>query len=415
MMPRSRAAFAAALVAMLAGCGASKPTASPGPVLPLDRAVRGRVVAWGDTGFDATILIPGHAPQPVAAGETFTVDDVDVPYDLVVAANGRAWVYAGATRRDPLVTIPALGSTPRYTTFSLQAVPVQGTPGPSSTVRVSLAFGSPHLQWFATSTFAVPFVFDMDASWNGASTIHPTVHALHRANAVGAFPTDYYGYAEATIDLIDAARSPWPGLDLAPIPQVGRLEGRFVVPGDWVFDGTTVCLEWPDGAQLTLGTVTSTAFDLPTPGVGAGLLVLGGATGPGGESVGCSVRTPDLTTTGLEIPLPLTPAQVEPADAATGVGPATDFSWSDTRAGVKWLALQDATTHESVVTVLTTGSSARIPDLSALGVFLAPSTRYEWTVMSTAAPDVDAALAASAAGGCSATSAVRTFTTAAAP
>jgi len=102
----------------------------------------------------------------------------------------------------------------------------------------------------------------------------------------------------------------------------------------------------------------------------------------GGDVVGLALSAIALGTTNVSVALPTPISAVLPADAATGIGTGTDFTWTAFAGGnALYVLLASGASGQPSFAIFTTGTTARIPDLSAQGMGLPPGASYSWNVL----------------------------------
>src|SRR5262249_36339962 len=121
---------------------------------------------------------------------------------------------------------------------------------------------------------------------------------------------------------------------------------------------------------------TSFSYLVPT-GIGSTASVAAEAVSTQGQiMVSLAGIPPGATSAVVTIPTPALP--VAPADGATGVTAATDFSWTGLPNAVEVVFFKAP--GKASYYVVTTGTTTKLPDLSARGEPLPAATSYLWMV-----------------------------------
>ena len=141
-----------------------------------------------------------------------------------------------------------------------------------------------------------------------------------------------------------------------------------------------------DTATISLGFDSSSGatFSYLYPNVTGGTAaVSAGGSNAGGDAVASQLSGIAVGTTNVSLVLPAPISAVLPADTATGIGTSTDFNWTASTGGniVYILLISAGGAGQPGFAVFTTGTTARIPDLSAQGLGLPAAANYSWTVL----------------------------------
>jgi hypothetical protein len=330
----------------------------------------------------ATINLEGslHASEPDGS---FSILNVTAPYDLSVSVTTPVKVgvvYQGLRRADPVLLLP--GVTTNLYTGKVTGNVTGGDPLGATDERTWLVYGSSgdFLSISQSPGAALSNPYNTDLSWVGSISTTGTMHALQmKVDAVG-FPTSFTGYGAKTGVVI--ADSETSNADLAlSVPPQSRIAGSISGPASLSVYGTSLTVDFVDGASLALGveTASATTFDFPFPVVTGGTAtVLVSAHLNSSESlVSKSGIAPGTTNLALDLRVPNTP--VSPPDQSTDVGMTTEFSWNPMEGTTYVFSILGFSSSPSYY-VVTSATSGRIPDFTSQGLGLPSNVLYEWHV-----------------------------------
>ncbi len=166
-------------------------------------------------------------------------------------------------------------------------------------------------------------------------------------------------------------------------PGTAFIAGNVVAPAGLGVSSRSLDLEFADHAILPLGSEApgDTHFTYPVPGnITLTAVVTATAelpTGPASYRRESGIAR-GATDVSIVLPTPALPST--PADRSTGVSTSTEFAWSRVPGGVHLVIFNGAATKPSFY-VVTAEASTRIPDLTALGAELPPTSSYSWFVV----------------------------------
>jgi hypothetical protein len=242
-----------------------------------------------------------------------------------------------------------------------------GTLPPPPTLPIALG-DSPTAQIDLTLVaFVVPQALDRPMTFTGAAQT-----SLAMTGAAGGTPSPPVPWAPdlapVSVVSLTGAAQPASGQSLTDVfPMLGfgngvhwsKIGNRSAKSAPWTVDAPRI-----PGVALGLRYV---AYDTGKPGS------LGG-----GESDAVVPAASDDTIPPTT--LPPSPAIVAPADGATDVGVGTTFTW--TGQGVWWFTLEPSVDNLGVpdVQMVVRGTSAVLPDLSALQIALGSQKKYGYAV-----------------------------------
>lgn len=325
-----------------------------------------------------TVLIGTRSTTSDASGQ-FTLTGVTTPYDLVIvepAPSKVATVYAQLTRTDPKLRDFGASSGPtRTATVNGNLVNGDPLPTPSGTLT-GICWGSPESStgsYLAASPYALP------VSWSGPTSTTGSVHALQWTVDASGTVTGYRSHGVKTGVSLTAGNNTVGADLLLTVPLTASLSGTITVPAGYSVIDRTLTLTFADGAFFPVSgdVVSSPSFSFPVPsGIGASAIVRVTANNGGAQTTAqLSGLPPGTTGAALTLPAPALP--IAPADQATGVTTSTDFTWTPVTGGVHFLVLS-GNPGDPVFLILSGGSQARIPELSAQGLGLPAGRQYEW-------------------------------------
>ena len=363
----SRALSVALLV--LTACAAP----APGPQVSgrvVDSALRPRA------GVEVRI---GSRRATTAADGSFRIDGVAPPYDAAVLDFATAVVFRGLTRRDPTLTVPALG--------------LATTDAPARQASISGALsGGPDLSAnLNPGATGVLFVSAEATGWGGANAgdvvyeVNPIrwsggpgqttgkLRALQGAFTLDG-PFQSFAYTECDVTVRDGEALQTVDLALAPVAAgaiaatVGSASGGPVA--------VDVSASFADGGTMSVNRLNGAIGEvsLPVPRLpGATYAVEASEGGVGWATVGG--LAPDVSGVALELPPP--PALTAPVDGAVDFDGATPLRWSGTPGGVYYVTVS---TPCSSVGVITATPELILRDLAWMGIELPGSAPGWWSV-----------------------------------
>lgn len=344
-----------------------------------------------------TVVIPGRPATITDASGTFSISGVTTPYDctVLVTPTDLSITYVGLTRPDPTLQVFDL-IEPRSGTLDGAVTPFSAT-----AMAPRLVFGSP--DGAAEAVDGAPagdpvpdrYDYQLFPGWSGPPITTGTVHALQWLETDG-LPTTYTGYgsqANVAVPNYDVGTATAPTVTLAPV-ETSTLTGSITAFEGAVLLKKEVDVHFDTGGLLPIVVDGSAplAFSYATPSLAsvATLDVTVTAALGTGDDVSHVCERGLAADADVQLALVAPPLASAPGSGATGVGLTTDFTWSGFSGGVHVLVTQ-ADGAAPWYYVVTSGTAARIPDLSAHGMPLPPSTDYRWQVRAYARfPDVDA-------------------------
>jgi hypothetical protein len=393
-------AVASSLTGMaLVACGA--------PVGPTLVDVEGTVRRFDGSGAVGRSVAIGDAPVATTdENGAFRVEDVAVPYDLVVfsEAEGRVDVFVGVSTSSPDVIVG--GSTPVSSVLFFTAS-VAGT--------LPAAVGPGRLAVVCVESLERPVAgcdelspgestFDVAVGWMGAPSLTATVRAIVYEVDAEQLPTGIASMGVASVALADGAAVTGVGVPLTAIAS-GTVDVQIAVPAGWspaTFRAATRVSG--DGelhvAPASMPSATAFTVALPTTGVGEHVLV---ATASDGASFSLGWTGPVAAAGQLErLVLLAPPAQVAPSTGATGVPATAEFRVDDRPGTANVFVVEPVAAGSGPrVSIVTLEPVATLPDLADLdpGLAIASGASYEWGVLTVHGVDDGPAADVAVAGG----------------
>jgi hypothetical protein len=372
--------LAAATAACGAGLGGSSPSASAlsGRVVDADGepAAGVRVEATGTNGGTAVVLTDDEG--------RFALNDAPAHYDLAAMPVGdrQAYVFEGLSTRTPTVTLFGARMSARSRVAALHV----DDPSPTTASRIVLL--AEPVDTATTRLTLVPLTGaasgDAELSWVGDAAAKVNVYALRVVvDAETEAPLGFLGIGVVRGARILAGQRTTLRMQLEPVEE-DTIAGDVASPQGAAVEGIATSLRiGPRGTTAWLpGEAPATpsfALRVPSiPGMSVDVLAIGTST-DGTSSVKVGGLAPGSAGVRLELPRP--PALFAPADGANDVTGATEFAWAPSAAGVHWVHFRPTSDAAPSVFVATEQSSARMPDLSALGLAIPAHTTYTWYVV----------------------------------
>jgi hypothetical protein len=375
------------LAVVLVGC----PSTGDPPATTI--TVEGRVLASEGTPL-AGVLV--HAQGELTTTEAdggFRLEGIEPPYTLTLGSGGtEPWVHAyeGLTSAAPLLVPrgPAAGGYSAPVTGSLLGigalsddeyvfVGVEGISAPVWGFGAALGGGASYSGW---------------AIWGGpGATAQARLHALRTQLDAEGRPLAYFGYDDPEVTLVHGATATTDVLLNQVIPN-SRLEGTVTVAGGGVLSETRLLARF--GASYGLpfydGPASAT-LSVPVPAIGDGSVVVAAEATYAHGTTFAWTSVPVGPAFALDVPAP--PQLLAPVAGAADVSDATEFRALGGPTGGRLFVWVPQSAADGPRMALTTAAdSARIPDVTPLGMALVPGGRYWWRVRALAAENYLAAV-----------------------
>jgi len=327
-----------------------------------------------------TVLVGSQQTTTDGTG-AFSVAGVTTPYAATVVQGSSSRTYEGLTRPDPTLVGPTLASASNHGTVKGSLSGGDALPAPSD--KTVVAWGSPET---AAKASATNNPWTVNLAWSGTTPTTGNVHALQWTPTGGA-PTAYKGYGVSTgLAVADGATVDNVAIAMTA-PAASTISGTVVLEAGVSLLFKDLSIDFADGASFAVGTALggASAFSYAVPdGIGSTATVLASGMYPG--SAGTFTRVSGLASgsSGTSINLLVPTTYSTPEADATGVTTSTDFTWTPFPGGVYAVTFFSNVQGAPSYFVVTSATSARIPDLSALGITLPAGTTYGWSIQPVA-------------------------------
>ena len=380
--PATVSSATSATVTATAGGLSSRATVTISPPPPI--TVAGTVIDERSRKVSGAAVTVGGRTVNSDGNGAFSITDVTPPYDVVAIAPGStktASVYKGLTRPDPAIVLFISGGP------SLKGGQVTGNVTGGDALGAFLehtvvAWGSREV---ATSISVDSNPYTLNIPWStAANALDGSVHALQWTQGTDGLLV-FKGYGvRSGVRVSDSETTN--NVDVAmTAPIASSVAGTIVAPSGVQADRTSISIDWSDNASISLASKsgTTTSFDWVFPsGTGGTASVTVSGHAALGEFVLRRTGGIAAGTTNASIALPTPVSPLSPANAETGVGTSTDFSWTALSSTISILIVQGSSgTRTPSLAVFTAGSTARIPDLSAQGLGLPAMSSFQWHVV----------------------------------
>ncbi len=334
----------------------------------------------------ASVLIEGHLVTTTSLGGSFSISGVVVPYTVTVfsAIGNWAQVYEGLSTDSPVLQPLVTATAPA----TLPSASVQGTltPAVPAGERVVIcAEGASVAVFGCTTVYDGESTYNLGVNWAEGISVSLRLRAVRYVLDVDFNPTALTASGAVADFSISEGGSEVRNITLGtpPVASVNftlNVETPFFTPVNFYTNPVTVL---PSTQSMTSpGTRTSSGsgISLVAPFYSGSTFALIAQAQTASDQFGLAYR-PGLTSGGTyTLSVPALPAAVAPADAATGVDLDTVFSISGTPGRVNFFLF---TAGPTAFGVLTTSTSARIPDLAAHGLPLAAAETGSWVALNS--------------------------------
>jgi hypothetical protein len=368
------------LTLYLTGCGNN----STNPVNQ-NITVNGKLIDFTGNGVQgATVVINGTTTTSGADG-SFSISNIKTPYDLKIVSGGaKGIIYKGLTTANPIAYAFGVITTPN-----------------SSVLTVSVPFGYLSIGQEAIVTFtdttkvqSSNYIIspgnstNFNVVWSGNMTLAGKVLVLVASLNGSGNISGYNHYAEKTFTLNNATPSTvsFAASDFTVIPGSATVSGTIIAPAGYSGTTSSVYLGYTPGSALNTGVLidglngSGFSFLVPT-GLTTSfkLFVRGNSNGVGTENTTkfMTVVSPSSSNT---ITLDPVPALSTPVDNAVGVDTNTIFTYSSISGTGIYILSATPMAGTKGFFVFTSDISATLPNFSAYGLLLGPSTIYRWEV-----------------------------------
>ncbi len=337
----------------------------------LTMTVNGTVAGIGS---GLTVGLVGKTSTTTGAGGTFSFTDVTPPYDLypVTTILGTKYVtyYKGLTRSDPIVTAPR-GATSTF----ISAGTIQGTmTGRTTALNAYVGWSDFGSEPPGDDTYS------FSASWPFSATRTGTLYAIEWT----AGPDNIkYGSTNATVT---ANTTNTVDITVAALATIGILNGSFSKPAAGTFGEPNYTISQQLGSQAInwQQNFGSGVVDCKIPIIPAGKTTVvawsdnGAGTINDGFEETYYVRPELAATTDISFTLQQPATLMAPADGASAITTATDFTFSGPANTVYGVTISTGGTTKVSYTVYTTSTTVRIPAIAEAE--LPAAQAFKWQV-----------------------------------
>lgn len=371
--------------------GGAEGSVTPGKPI----TVTGKIIGYGVGMANVPVVVGGKVAVNTSTLGTFTVPDVQPPYDVVFAlktvdAQPRVTVYQGLTRPDP--TLVALGTNGELRPNPIAATSltgtVEGASGPGWARAPFVSFGAPNRAYGVAQAEKETGAFTMQGTdgplWYGANAV---TGSLHASLVLGTAPsvTAFYGRLDnvtvtSNTKIVDQI------VKLEPV-SVGTFRAKITAPSSFD-DATKTVVNMGTRYEETAGYFVRAAnpgafpldVNLSVPLVSGSSFQanVGYTVGADGEASYARAVTNAAESAQVTLALAEPPVQTEPSDGATDVARGAAFTFGAFPNGVHRFTLVAA--NQPTVTVVTAATTVTLPDLAPFAVALPSGVEYTWRV-----------------------------------
>lgn len=330
------------------------------------------------------------------AGGNFTLTGLTVPYDLSAWSTADGWVqiYQGLSH-DELLLAPMSGisATPPVThsasvtgTLSGGVIPV----GTDQVVQVCVE-GIDGTAYGCGSVSPTETSYSLTANWYGPSVQEVRLHALQIEMNASSRPVAYLGYATADV-VLDNGVAEVVNLDLGSALPTTTVDVTIDYAG--ATNGILAAVQLGSTAAMPVVQALT-----PSPSGTEQLLmpVIDGASytffAIGPASITQFGWQAQVTGTSSTVVVPELPVPITPADSATGVTTATNFTALNPQDGPLTFTFTESGSGPQVA-VSTMDETIALPDLSPYGLSWTPAANVNWSVVGHTGASVEAATGA---------------------
>ena len=369
-----------------AGCSKSSstgPSGGPGSII----TVAGKVLGQNGQGVGSVpVFVTGKPSTNTDAGGNFSIASVTTPYDITVvdAVNKRALVYKGLSRQDPTLTF--LGSSPgtaRHGTVSGKISGGTFTPNQGASDVTVVEFASAEAN--ASLNTAISGIFGpLSLTWYGPTVTTGGLFALQFTADASGLPVanGFKGYGARTGIAVNDGSTLSNQFDTLQTVGTSQFTGTVTVPSSYTLAQKSLSVRVSQSALISIliDATPNAALSYYTPAIAGGSLVLSVLATKSGIQAYYFKAGIATAATGAAITMVAAPELSLPVNAATAVDTTITFSWTAMTGGVHLVQFTGGGSNPTYL-VLTSGTSATIPNLKGLGLGLPSSASYQWSVL----------------------------------
>jgi hypothetical protein len=364
--------------------------------------VAGKVIGINGQGVASVpVYITGKTSTNTDVGGSFSIAGVSTPYDITVvdAAHKRAIVYKGLSRQDPTLTFFATTPGTAHTgaiNGKISGGTFTPTQGPNDVTHVQ--FSSTEVS--ATLNNAASGIFGpIPLSWYGPTVTTGNLYAVQFTADVAGLPVagGFKGFGTRTGIAVNDGGTLNNQFDTLQAVATNQFTATITLPAGYILSTKSLSVRLAGTGLISLfnDATTNAALSYFTPGISGASLFLGViALKAGTEAV--YFKTGIATgATGVAVALVAAPELSLPVNAAAGVDTTITFSWTPMTGGIHMVQFNGGA--NATYYVVTSGTSATIPNLKGVGLGLPSSGAYQWSV-DAFGPFADADAAAGSSG-----------------
>jgi hypothetical protein len=316
---------------------------------------------------NVTVVMPGKGSTTTDGSGKFTFTNVAPPYDLYTVGSsafaGSKVInyYIGLSRPDPVVT---------HSSGGLIIFPFTSSGSIAGTVTGGAAFNASHkgvVIWDSTSgkDEAIPSggAYSFTASWPTAASKSGKAHAFQWGLRANGAPDTFTGYGFAATTLTADGTSTGVNINMNQAVSSKTLTGTISAPTGFPTPTLTLTARFLNTLTQTLWTASTTTVDAGIPTFGGSVSGIH-AVSTAGNGATTQFQFPGLTTDkDVSFSLPAPPSLAAPADAATGVGPGTTFTFTAVSDAVQRVLLSTTSGTNTTYIIITTAGTFKLPSI----------------------------------------------------
>jgi hypothetical protein len=224
----------------------------------------------------------------------------------------------------------------------------------------------------------------INLSWYGPTATTGSLYAIQFTAGAGGLPvaSGYKGYGVRSGIAVNDGSTLTNQFDTLQSVTTNQFTGTVTVPSGYTLGFKAVYARVSQSAVIDLFAEinANASMSYYAPGIpGATLMLEAYATKAGGGTAVFWKTGLATAATGVSITLVAPPEVSLPVNAATGVDTTVTFSWTAMTGGVHLVVFEGAGSTPTYF-VLTSGTSATIPNMKPFGLGLPASTSYSWFV-----------------------------------
>jgi hypothetical protein len=371
---------------MEGGCSKSSSTGPAGGGSGGIVTIAGKIIGQNGQGVAGVpVFVTGKPSTNTDANGNFSIASVSTPYDITVvdATNKRALIYKGLSRQDPTLTF--IGSSPgtaRHGTVNGKISGGTFTPNQGASDVTKVVFASTEAS--AGLNTAVSGIFGpLNLTWYGPTVTTGSLYALQFTTDASGLPvaSGYKGYGSRAGIAVNDGSTLNNQFDTLQSVGTSQFTGTVAVPSGYILAQKSLSVRVSQTTLISLLTdvTANAAVSYYTPSIAGASLVLSVAATKSGAQTFFFKNGLGTGATGAAISIVAAPDLSLPVTGATGVDTTVTFSWTAMTGGIH--LIQFTSSGNPTYLVLTSGTSATIPNLKGLGLGLPAAATYQWSVL----------------------------------